>query len=117
MQMDFEPDREIEDTLIVRLQGVLEVATAERLWELASERADTGTSFFLFDFSGLTIITSAGIGMLVRLLIRLQGQGGAIAVFGCNDHICEVFNIVLLKEILQVCESEEEARRKLTKGS
>jgi len=54
--------------------------------------------------------------MLVRLLIRLRGQGGTLAVFGCSDHICDVFDIVLLKEILHVSESEDEAREKLKSG-
>lgn len=113
MHVEFEPDREIDGGLIVRLQGAIDVVSADRLWELATARAGTGGRFFLFDFSGVTIVTSAGIGMLVRLLIRLRGQGGTLAVFGCNDHICEVFSIVLLKEILNVCETEDEAREKL----
>ena len=111
MEVVFEPDNEIDDALVARLQGAVDVVTADRLWELASERVDRSVRFFLFDFSGVTIVTSAGIGMLVRLLIRLKGRGGTIAVFGCNDHICEVFDIVLLKEILHVSGSEDEARR------
>jgi len=116
MQVIFEPDREIDGALTVRLQGAVDVITADRLWELASERAGGDARFFLFDFSGVTILTSAGIGMLVRLLIRLRGKGGTLAVFGCNDHICDVFDIVLLKEILHVSGSEEEARRILASG-
>jgi len=110
MQVVFEPDHEIEDALVARLQGAVDIVTADRLWNLASERVDNGVRFFLFDFSGVTIVTSAGIGMLVRLLIRLKARGGTIAVFGCSDHICEVFDIVLLKEILHVSESEDDAR-------
>lgn len=113
MQVAFETDHEIEDALVVRLQGPVDVVTADRLWDQVSERVGQGVRFFLFDFSDVTIVTSAGIGMLVRLLIRLRGQGGTLAVFGCNDHICEVFDIVLLKEILHVCGSEDEARAQL----
>jgi len=116
MQVIFEPDREIDNALMVSLQGAVDVVTSDRLWELASERASAGARFFLFDFSGVSILTSAGIGMLVRLLIRLRGQGGTLAVFGCNDHICDVFDIVLLKEILHVSTSEDEAREKLKGG-
>ena len=113
MQAEFKPDQEIDDALMVRLQGAIDVVTANQLWEAASKRVGEGARFFLFDFSDVTILTSAGIGMLVRLLIRLRGQNGTLAVFGCNDHICDVFDIVLLKEILQVCGSEDEAREKL----
>lgn len=113
MQVVFEPDHEMDDALVVRIQGRVDVVSAGRLWESASERTGAGVRFFLFDFSKVTIVTSAGIGMLVRLLIRLRGQGGTLAVFGCNEHICEVFEIVLLKEILHVSGSEDEAREKL----
>jgi anti-anti-sigma factor len=113
MQVVFEPGGEIESAVMVRLQGAIDVVTADRLWTLVSERVGAGTRFFLFDFSDVTILTSAGIGMLVRLLIRLKGSDGTLAVFGCNDHICDVFDIVMLKDILHVCESEDEAREKL----
>ena len=87
MQVVFEPDREIDDALIVRLQGAVDVITADRLWELASQRASASARFFLFDFSGVTILTSAGIGMLVRLLIRLRGQGGTDALIAFDDAV------------------------------
>lgn len=110
MQVAFETDHEIDGGQVVRLQGPVDVVTADRLWEKISERVAQDVRFFLFDFSNVTIVTSAGIGMLVRLLIRLRGPGGTLAVFGCNEHICEVFDIVLLKDILHVCGSEDEAR-------
>ena len=41
------------------------------------------------------------------------GFGGAVAICGCSDKIREVFEIVMLDSILQVCDSEEEARSRL----
>jgi anti-anti-sigma factor len=114
MRIRFEADRHtVDGVLTVRLDGALEIDGAELLWDQASQRVGPEERFFLFDFSGVTIITSAGIGTLVRLLIRLQKFGGALAIFGCSDKICEVFDIVLLKQILQVCASEREARSRL----
>ena len=113
MQLAYEADSEIEGALVVRLGGALEVNGAAQLWTMASEQAGEDARFFLFDLSDVNIVTSAGIGVLVRLLVRLQGFGGAIAIFGCSDKICEVFRVVQLAEILQVSESEAEARRKL----
>ena len=113
MQLAFEADSEIDGALVLRLGGALEVNGADKLWKMASEHANEKTRFFLFDLSDVNIVTSAGIGVLVRLLVRLQGFGGAIAIFGCSDKICEVFRVVQLAEILQVCDSEETARQKL----
>lgn len=104
----------VDEVLTIRLEGALEIGGAEQLWEQASQRIGPETRFFLLDFSEVTIITSAGIGALVRLLVRLQKFGGALAIFGCSHKICDVFDVVLLKQILQVCGSEREARSLLT---
>jgi anti-anti-sigma factor len=113
VHITIEPDQERADLVVVRLDGALEIGVVDRLWQEVSARAETTARFFLFDFSKVTIITSAGIGILVRLLVRLQSRGGSLAVFGCSNKICEVFEIVMLKEILQVRGSEAEARARL----
>ena len=97
----------------MRLSGNLEINGATQLWEDIADRAGEETHFFIFDFSDVPIVTSAGIGTLVRFLVRLRGFGGAVAICGCSDKIREVFEIVMLHDILQVCDSEEEARQKL----
>ena len=113
MKLSCEPDPKIAGGLVVRLTGNLEINGATQLWDDISTRAGEDAKSFIFDFSDVHIITSAGIGTLVRLFVRLRGIGGGIAIFGCSDKICEVFEIVMLRDILQVCDSEEEARARL----
>ena len=113
MKLSYEPDPKINDGLVVRLSGNLEVNGATQLWEGVSSRAGEEHRFFIFDFTDVPIVTSAGIGTLVRFLVRLRGFGGAIAIYGCSDKIKEIFGIVMLQDVLQVCDSEEEARAKL----
>jgi anti-anti-sigma factor len=113
MKLSYEPDPKIADGLVVRLSGNLEINGATQLWDEISTRAGDDTRFFIFDFSDVHIVTSAGIGTLVRLLVRLQGFGGSLAICGCSGKICDVFSVVMLKEILQVCDSEDEARARL----
>jgi stage II sporulation protein AA (anti-sigma F factor antagonist) len=113
MKLHYEPDPKLADGLVVRLSGHLEINGATQLWDDISTRAGEDARFFIFDFTDVPIVTSAGIGTLVRLFVRLRGLGGGIAIFGCSDKICEVFEIVMLKDVLQVCDSEEEARARL----
>ena len=113
MKLSYEPDPTIAGGLVVRLSGNLETNGATQLWDDVSNRAGEDMRFFIFDFTDVPIVTSAGIGTLVRLLVRLQGFGGSLAICGCSGKICDIFSIVMLKEILQVCDSEEEARAKL----
>jgi anti-anti-sigma factor len=113
MQLTYEPIPDMPNGLTVRLSGNLEINGATQLWDDISSRADEDTRFFIFDFTDVPIVTSAGIGTLVRFLVRLRTFGGAVAICGCSDKICEVFKIVMLQDILQVCESEEDARARL----
>jgi len=113
MKLSFETDPAISGGLIVRLSGHLDIDGASRLWDDVSTRAGEETRFFIFDLTDVPIVTSAGIGTLVRLLVRLRGWGGAVAICGCSDKIREIFSIVMLDDILQVCDSEDEARQKL----
>jgi anti-anti-sigma factor len=113
VRITIEPDQQRADLAVVRLDGALEVSVVDRLWQEVSARAEATARYFLFDFSKVTIITSAGIGTLIRLLVRLQSRGGSLAIFGCSGKICEVFDIVMLKEILQVSGSEAAARARL----
>ena len=113
MNLNYEPDPQIAGGLVVRLSGNLDITGAAKLWDDVSNRAGEETRYFIFDFTDVPIVTSAGIGTLVRLLVRLRGYGGAVAICGCSDKIREVFSIVMLDDILQVCDSEEEAREEL----
>jgi anti-anti-sigma factor len=113
MKLSYEPDPKIAGGLVVRLSDNLEINGATQLWEDVSDRANQDTRFFIFDFSDVPIVTSAGIGTLVRFLVRLRGFGGAIAIYGCSDKVKEVFGIVMLQDLLQVCDSAEEARARL----
>ena len=116
MNMSFEPSSAIEGATLVRLEGTLDANAAIELWEAISGRVSHATRFVAFDFSRVKILTSAGIGTLVRLFTRLKGYGGGLAVFGCTSKVCEIFDIVMLREILGVCETEAEAWGRMQAG-
>jgi anti-anti-sigma factor len=116
MNLSYEPDPKIAGGLVVRLTGNLDINGASQLWDEVSNRAGEEMRFFIFDFTDVPIVTSAGIGTLVRFLVRLRGYGGAVAICGCSDKIREVFSIVMLEDILQVSDSEDEARQKLAQS-
>ena len=113
LEIEFEEDPDIADAVVVRLRGTLEVHTAHQLWQRVSERADANTRFFVFDFSRVSILTSAGVGMLVRLFIRLRGLGGAVIIHSCSNKVREVFTVVLLESVLRVCSTPAQAHQRL----
>ena len=113
MQVTFETETDLENTLVVHLEGTVDVIGAESLWGALAKRVSKDLPFVLIDFSGVGIVTSAGIGTMIRLYTRLKGYGGGLAIYGCSDKILEIFSIVMLEEILKVSESREEAISRL----
>lgn len=114
MHVTYETPAGREGALVAHLNGVFNADAAGQLWESASQLVDEETRFVVFDFTRVTILTSAGIGILIRLFTRLRGYGGGLAVYGCNSRIYEIFSIVMVQEILKVRDTEAEAWESLT---
>lgn len=115
MIVTFDTDSELEGSLVAHLEGTVDVNGAQEIWDSISKEVGDHPSPVMIDFSDVSILTSAGIGMMVRLFTRLKGLGGSLAVFGCSEKVREIFRIVMLEEILKVCDSREEALERLKK--
>lgn len=113
MELRCQPDGELEGTIVVALDGSLDVQGAVELWDRVTPELDAKTPSLLIDLSSVDLITSAGIGALVRLLHRVQSLGGHIALFGPNPRVREVIEVVMLAEIFRLSDTAEEARQHL----
>jgi anti-anti-sigma factor len=109
MQMTFETPKEHPGALIGRLSGSFDIVAADEFWKTVSQRVDTETSYVVFDLTDLAIMTSAGLGILVRLYARLKDYGGGLAIFGCSPKVHETFSIVMVDSVLNVSDTEADA--------
>jgi anti-anti-sigma factor len=113
MKVTFSKENELEKSVVAHLEGTVDVIGAQEIWTSISSEVGESPARVLIDFSDVSILTSAGIGTMVRIFTRLKAQGGSLAVFGCDPKVREIFRIVMLEEILQVCDSREEALERL----
>jgi len=109
MQVNFEHPPDRPGVVIARVSGSVTTLEADQLWESAAQQLEYETRFVVFDFTEVSMLTSAGIGILVRLYTRLKASEGGLAVFGCSARIREIFAIVMLDRVLKVCDNETEA--------
>jgi anti-anti-sigma factor len=109
MQMTFEPSKDHPGALIGRLSGTFDIVAADEFWNEASRLVDPETRYVVFDLTDLSIMTSAGLGILVRLYARLKDYGGGMAIFGCIPKVHETFSIVMIDTVLNVSDTETEA--------
>lgn len=113
MEVRVHVDAEVDTAVVMTPVGTLDAISEVSLWDAVDERLNDTTPSLLLDLSAVDLITSAGIGTMVRIFHRIQSLGGTMVVFGANPRVRQVIEIVMLGEILGLCDSIEEARGRL----
>jgi len=113
MQVTVGPDPELDRTYLLALDGRLDTPSTRALWKTVAPAVASAGTNLLVDMSGVTAISSAGLGILIRLRARLLASGGRMAIFGCRPQVNEVIEIVRLGQAFGVAPSAAEARRAL----
>jgi anti-anti-sigma factor len=93
---------------IVRVNGTLDTKASSEFERRVLELFNGGARFFVFNFAGVTLLTSAGIRVLMMLAKRLGGID-KIVVCSPNDQVSVVFRISGLTGHLKTTETEPEA--------
>ena len=113
MRVTCSKDSELAKALHAIPEGMLEAHGASHLWEVISERLGDEHTSLLMDMSKIKLMTSAGVGTLIRLLTRARNLGGAVSVYGCSERNRTILKVVGIEPLVNACETEEEARDRL----
>jgi len=100
---------------IVAPGGVIDTRTAQAFEATLVREFGAGIRAFAVDFSKVTLITSAGIRVLVMMTHRLQRASGGLALFGLSDRVKMVFEIGGLLQQFRIVGSEAQAVELLSK--
>jgi anti-anti-sigma factor len=114
MELSCRPDNGIRTAVVASPSGYLDVDGATVLWEQVTANLGEDTPSLMVDMSEVELITSAGVGILVRLLHRVQSLAGKMVVFACSKRVRSVIEVVMLAEVFKLCDTLEQAREKLT---
>ena len=90
------------DPLVVHLQGVLTFDDHERFRELATAIADSEADTAVLDLSGLTMIDSAGIGMLIMANDRAAKRGKTLRLRGVSGQVAKVVELSRIEQIIPI---------------
>ena len=82
------------DISILSVNGFLDAHTAPRFEKSIQEEVDAGRSRMIVDCSGLTYISSAGLGVFMSFVEDLREKGGDIKICGLADTVYQVFDIL-----------------------
>ena len=82
----------------VLLSGRLDASQVEKLKGVL----DTVTQSCILDFAELEYISSAGLGVLLRVQKRLKGTGDELTLTGMNHHIRDIFRFAGLDQVFKI---------------
>jgi anti-sigma B factor antagonist len=99
------------DTMIFKLRGSLDLATAPTVRAALSEAADEDGHHLIVDLRQLEFLDSTGLGVLIGAHRRATERGGSFRLIVHDGPISRLLNITGLVTVFAVYHSLEDARR------
>jgi anti-anti-sigma factor len=103
------------DVTIVTPTGVIDTRTAQAFEATLVQAFGGGARSFAVDFGSVTLITSAGIRVLVMMTHRLARVSGGLVLFALPDRVRTVFEIGGLLQQFRITSTEAQAIESLAK--
>jgi len=95
--------------LVLSLTGELDAHTVPLLKTAIDKALSSGTTKIMFDFSALTYISSAGIGILNAALSSVKTKGGKISIGGANKTVMDTLDVMYFTKKVNVFASPADA--------
>lgn len=102
--------RNEDDTLVFKLRGSLDLATAPTVRAALLDATEKGQHSLIVDLSQVEFLDSTGLGTLIGAHRRAAEHGGSLRVVVNDGPIARLLNITGLIRVLAVYHSLEDAR-------
>lgn len=98
------------ETLLFKLRGSLDLATAPTVRAALSDAAEKGSQHLIVDLTQLEFLDSTGLGVLIGAHRRAAEHGGSFRLVVSDGPISRLLNITGLITVFSVYHSLEDAR-------
>ncbi|MFC5406965.1 STAS domain-containing protein [Cohnella soli] len=105
---------ERDGATVLRIEGRLDGNHAQAAEATFSALAGEGRSRFVFDFSDMTYISSAGLRVVLVAAKKVRSMQGRMICAGMTEQVRDVFEMSGFLSILETAETTEEALGKMT---
>ena len=93
----------------IEIKGELSGFSHQTILDAYSQVNKPGIQTVVFNFTRTEYLNSAGIGLLVNLLIQARRAGQRLFAYGLNQHYVKIFEMTRLSESIPVYSSKGEA--------
>src|SRR5919112_6800546 len=95
---------------IIAVNGDLDASSSILLDRAIAEAVSVNETNIVIDCNKLNYISSAGLGVFMSYLQDFQDKNISLVLFGLNDKVRNVFEILGLDQLLTIVLSKEEAK-------
>ena len=108
--------KDIEEIRVITvLVDVIQFTNYEEVFNKVKTSINEMNCFIVLDLSKVKFMDSLSLGMLVPLLLYARRLGGDLAVMAPDPKIRELFRVLRLDQVMDTCETREEAVEYLRK--
>jgi anti-sigma B factor antagonist len=105
-----------DEITILSINGEVDASSSIQLDESLGAVVMNGDPKILIDCSGLNYISSAGLGVFMSYIEEVNIRNIKMALFGLNDKVMNVFDILGLDQLLTIVKTKEEAISKINEA-
>jgi anti-anti-sigma factor len=100
----------------LQVGGVLDLATIPDVRSSLHQALDDGIGSVVLDLTGVRLIDSTALGMIVWLHQQLQERGGRVCVAATEPIVLSVFELTSVDRLIRIYDSVEAAEDDLPAG-
>ena len=98
------------DILTLIVVGEVDASSSINLDNAISKAINEGHKKILIDGEGMNYISSAGLGVFMSYLQDFEKHNIKMVLYGLNEKVLNVFKILGLDQLINIAESESEAK-------
>jgi anti-sigma B factor antagonist len=99
----------LKDIALLKTHGYVDTNTSPELQKVLGQMIEEGICQFIIDMGAVQYVSSAGWGVFVGEIRRLQEKGGDLKITQMSSEVYEVFEMLEFHRILSSYDSIEEA--------
>jgi len=99
----------VDDVLLVRVKGEMDLATADELRRAIDKKMEGENRHLLLNLSHVSFIDSSGVGVILGRYRSIARRGGRMAIVQPQPQVKRVLEIAGLSRLVCFCCSEREA--------
>ncbi|MCZ6520257.1 MAG: STAS domain-containing protein [Bacteroidetes bacterium] len=100
-----------EEFFVVKISGEVDASSSIYLDEAIKEPIQNNYKKIIVDCSELTYISSAGLGVFMSYIQEIKDQQIRLVIFGLNEKVNNVFQILGLHQLLPIAANKEDAKQ------